>query len=346
MSLPHSASAAAEYVQHGMFYRTQATEIDVATNSTNYKLGNCLMKRKWFAVTLAGLALAPVAAWLQPDVAHAVSFAPPPDRIAPQQSMGGASRSGFFAPPPGRTAPRQSTGGASRDSFFSPPPGRTAPQQSIGGASRDSFFSPPPGRTTPQQAAGGSSRTNAYGDYLVGGEGTRSMLALTPDSFYGTTLRARPTILVYVPASSATKGVFSLNDESQDSIYQVEVPLSAEGGVVAIELPEMAPALKLEENYQWFFSLKLEDALTPASPFVSGWVQRIAPTTEQAQALATDEPISHIAALGAQGIWYDTAAELAALHAAEPNETVAKHWQELLESVGLIELAAVSIVEL
>lgn len=282
------------------------------------------MKQKWFVVSLGAIALVPTAGWSWLGATHAVSFTPPPGRAAPQQSTGGASRSGFFILPPGRTAP----------------------QQSIGGASRGSFFTPPPGRIAPSQSASGASRTNTYGDYLTGGEGIRAMLALTPDSFYGTTLRDRPTILVYVPASSAREGVFGLNDDSQSLIYEVEVSVPAEGGIIAIELPESAPALEIEENYQWFFSLKLEGELTPASPFVSGWVQRIVPTAKQAQSLATDDLVSHIAALGSQGIWYDTAAELALLHANQPSEAIARHWEELLESVGLTELARAPIVQL
>jgi len=305
-----------------------------------------MMKQKWFVAALGAAALVPVTAWTQLGIAHAVSFTPPPGRSAPQQSTGGASRSGFFTPMPGRNAPQQSTGGASRSGFFTPPPGRNAPQQSTGGASRDSFFALPPGKTAPEQSMGGASRTNAYGDYLTGGESVRSMLALTPSSFYGTTLQARPTILVYVPASAAQEGVFSLNDDDQNLIYQVAVPVSSEGGVIAIELPESAPELAVEQNYQWFFSLKLEDSLTPASPFVNGWVQRIEQTVEQAQPLAVGDPIAHIAALGAQGIWYDTVAELAVLRSNQSDEAIAKHWEELLESVGLIEIAAVPITSL
>lgn len=323
------------------------------------------MKQKTFAGTLGAIALVSATAWTQLGVAHAVPFTPPVDNSAPRQATGGASRGGFFTPPtdnsaprqatggasrgglfvppPGRTAPQQSTGGASRGGLFTPPPGRTAPQQAMGGASRGSFFTPPPERSAPQQSAGGASRTNAYGA-VASSLGLQSMLALMPESFYGTTLEARPTILVYVPASTAQEGVFSLKDEAKNLVYQMAVPVSPAGGVMAITLPESAPALGVGQNYQWFFALKLEDSLTPASPFVDGWVQRVELSGEQAQSLAQDEPIARIAALGSQGVWYDTAAELAALQVSQSDESIAQHWEELLESVGLAEIAAAPII--
>ena len=323
------------------------------------------MKQKRFVGTLGAIALVSATAWTQFGVAHAVSFTPPPNNAAPRQATGGASRGGFFTPPPNSSAPRQATGGASRGGFFTPPPGssaprqatggasrgglftpppgRTAPQQATGGASRGSFFTPPPSRTAPQQAAGGASRANTYGT-VASLTGLQSMLALMPESFYGTTLQARPTVLVYVPASSAQEGVFSLKDEAKNLVYQMTVPVSPTGGVMAITLPESAPELSVGQNYQWFFALKLDGSLTPASPFVDGWVQRIEPSSEQSQSLAQAEPISRIAALGSQGIWYDTAAELAALQVSQSDESIAQHWEELLESVGLADVAAAPVI--
>ena len=323
------------------------------------------MKQKWFAGALGAIALVSATAWTQFGVAHAVFFVPPINSSAPRQATGGASRGGFFVPPvsssaprqatggasrgslftpsPGRRAPQQATGGASRGGLFAPPPGRSAPQQAMGGASRGSFFTPDPDRGAPQQAAGGASRANTYGT-IASATGLQSMLALMPESFYGTTLEARPTILVYVPASYAQEGVFSLKDEAKNLVYQMTVPVSSEGGVMAVTLPESAPALEVGQNYQWFFALKLDGALTPASPFVDGWVQRVAPSREQSLAFAQTDPITRIAALGAQGIWYDTAAELAALQADQSDDLIAGHWQELLESVGLADVAAAPMV--
>lgn len=293
-------------------------------------------------------------------------FTPPPESVAPTSSTGGASRGAFFTPPPESVAPTSSTGGASRGAFFTPPPENATPVESSGGASRGAFFAPPPENAAPQggmssgasrsgmftatddgaTSVNGVSRSNAYGAtaYAPAGAAAASMLAITPDSFYGTTLEARPTILVYVPASDASEAIFSLKDEAKALVYQMSVAVPSNGGVVAIEMPADAPELAIDENYQWYVALKLDDVLSPASPFVDGWVKRIAPSSELAAALAEGSGLSDIEALGANGIWYDTASQLASLQVGQADEAISGHWFELLEAVGLADVADVPVV--
>jgi hypothetical protein len=284
------------------------------------------MTQRWFTGMVGAIALIGGATWAQLGVAHAVSFTPPPGNGAPTRSTGGASRGGFFTPPPDNRAPRQSAGGASRGNFFIPPIENGAPQQT----------------------AGGASRINAYGESAVeSATSVQALLALLPDNFYGTTLKERPTIMVHLPASTAEQGLFVLKNEEQEVLFEMNVAVPAQGGVIAVELPESAPALALEQTYEWFFALQVDGELTPSSPFVEGWIKRIDESprrSTQAQATPHSAAIDRIAALGAQGIWYDTVAELALLQAREESPAIAQHWQELLESVGLVELAATPIV--
>ena len=289
-------------------------------------------------------------------------FTPAPDSAAPRGTTGGASRGDFFTPPSDSAAPRGTTGGASRGGFFTPAPDSAAPRRTTGGASRGEFFAPPPDSAAPRGTTGGasrsgneesaeamgtangSSRSNTYGETaVVPISSETSMLAVMPDSFFGTTIEARPTILVYVPASNANEAVFSIKDEAKDLLYEMTLPVPASGGVVAVELPENAPELTVDQNYQWYLALKLDGELEPGSPFVDGWVKRISPDDELS-ALLGGSTLSEIEALGSDGIWYDTAAKLATLRLEQPNEEITQHWRELLESVGLAEIAAVPIV--
>jgi Domain of Unknown Function (DUF928) len=212
-----------------------------------------------FRASLGAIALLAAAAGT--PAAHAIPFSPPPDNSSPseatggasrgvtftppssnstpQQSTGGASRGTVFAPPSSNSTPQQSTGGASRGTMFAPPVGNSTPQQSTGGASRG-VFAPPVGNSTPLQSTGGSSRTNAQG-YAVQ---SIAMMALTPQSFYGTTLTERPMFMVYVPASDAREVVFSLKDQDDNMHYQMRLPTSGNAGVMAVQLPPDAPALE------------------------------------------------------------------------------------------------------
>lgn len=72
-------------------------------------------------------------------------------------------------------------------------------------------------------------------------------------------------------------------------------------------------------------------------------MKRINPSDELTASISGSGTLTEIEALGSSGVWYDTAAKLAALQAGQEDEAIAKHWYELLESVGLAEIAAVPI---
>jgi Domain of Unknown Function (DUF928) len=316
---------------------------------------------------------------------HALTFTPPAANTAPQSTTGGASRGSFFTPPTDSSAPQRAGGGASRGSFFTPPDDSPVPQRAGGGASRGSFFTPPADRPAPRRAAGGaargdspdpvpsaivvppmvqpiapvqpdpieqdrSARGNEYGTSLAPDYSTVVMLGLMPQNFYGTTILGHPTILVYLPESGAQEAVFSLKDEDRNLRYYVTVPISGKGGVYAFQLPTNTPALEINTNYQWFVALKREGSLTPGSPFVDGWIKRIDASPELSASLAAPlaqaDVLAQAKVLGAAGVWYDTVASLAALRRQQPDsEAIAGHWNELLTSVGLQEIATAPLVQ-
>jgi hypothetical protein len=309
--------------------------------------------------------------------AFAVPFTPPPDHTAPGASTGGASRGSFFTPPTDSAAPRRAGGGASRGSFFTPPADSPAPQRAGGGASRGSFFTPPADSPAPRRAAGGAARGESPespadpvapaapqrelfpaeedsvqtmapargNEYGAAPGAPLGMLGLMPQSFYGTTIDERPTILVYLPVSEAQEIVFSLKDEARNLRYYVTVPTSGKAGVYAFQMPDNAPALAVNANYQWFVALKRAGSLTPGSPFVDGWIKRIEASPQMAASLAEGDLLAQAKTLGGAGVWYDTVSTLALLRSQQPeSEAIAAHWSELLTSVGLQDISTAPLI--
>lgn len=335
------------------------------------------MRQNWFAATLGTITLAIGATvgmtWTPAGTSYAVAFKPPPGsasapaspgggtrgnslfqsapgRGSAPASPGGGTRGDFFKPTPGSANAPASPGGGTRGDFFSPAPGRESAPASPGGGTRGSTFTPPTNNVTPQGSVPGAaaadaqdgdlSRSNAYGvTYSPAGLEVPAMLAVMPESFYGTTLEARPTILVYAPASSASEAIFSIKDEAKNTLYQMVIAVPEQGGTMAIEIPAEAPELAVDRNYQWYVAMKLDNELSPASPFVNGWVKRIMPNAELTVALTSGDKLSNAEALGANGIWYDTVAQLATLQEMQNDEIISGHWYELLASVGLADIA-------
>ncbi|MEH1820010.1 MAG: DUF928 domain-containing protein [Nostoc sp.] len=301
------------------------------------------MKRRYLTSILSVIALIACSTYS----AHAVTFTPPINSGSPSQATGGASRGNLFTPIVGKGAPQQATGGASRGNLFTPTAGKGAPQQATGGASRGNLFTPTAGKGAPQQATGGASRVGNY--YLnsstVSTTEPPALIALLPQNFYGTTVSERPTILVYLPTSNAQEAVFSLKDEAGNMQYQMNIPVAEKTGIIAIKLPANAPALVAGKNYQWFLALKLDGQLSPSTPYVDGWVQRIQPSAELATAMQEQDALKRATAFGKNGVWYDCVATLATAYTSEPNNAnLRKQWEELLSSVSLKEIVKANLL--
>ncbi|MHC5612335.1 MAG: DUF928 domain-containing protein [Nostoc sp.] len=280
------------------------------------------MKRRYLAGTLSVIVLIASSAWTS---ANAVTFTPPTNNGSPSQATGGASRGSMFTPAAGNGVPRQATGGASRGNVFTPTVGKGAPQQASGGASRVGTYYLNPSTVSATEPA--------------------ALIALLPENFYGTTVSERPTILVYLPASNAQEAVFSLKDEAGNIQHQMKIPVAGKTGIIAIKLPANAPALTVGKNYQWFLALKLDGQLSPSTPYVDGWVQRIQPSAELATAMQGQDALKRATALGKNGVWYDCVATLAAVYTAQPsNATLGKEWEELLSSVSLKQIVTANLL--
>ncbi|MEA5596591.1 DUF928 domain-containing protein [Rivularia sp. UHCC 0363] len=325
------------------------------------------MKQILTASTLS-LMLIASGGWMSSQMVSAVTFSPPPNSGTPSKATGGASRGSLFAPKSGESAPKRSTGGASRGSLFAPKSSESAPKRSTGGASRGSLFAPKSGESTPKRTSGGASRGDLFApkssqpapqktDGGASREGRRylnfpesnveqpaAILALLPQTYFGTTVSQRAEILVYLPDSEAREGVFSLKDAQGNTLHQMTVPVSGQGGVISIKVPT---DLQLEKNYQWFLALKIDGELSPRTPYVDGWIKRIQPSAEITMAMQQKDLLKLATALGKNGVWYDCVATLAKLRANQPKDAnLDKQWSELLESVGLQQIEKAPLVAL
>ncbi|MBD2435507.1 DUF928 domain-containing protein [Nostoc sp. FACHB-110] len=274
-------------------------------------------------------------------------FTPKQSNNAPRQASGGASRGNLFTPKQSNNAPQQASGGASRGNLFTPKKGNSTPEQASAGASRGNLFTPKKGSSIPEQASGGASRLGTY--YLnpstVAASGPAALIAVLPESFYGTTVSERPTILVYLPTSNAQEAVFSLKDEAGNTQYQMTINVPAKAGVIPIKLPADAPALAVGKNYQWFLALKVDGVLNPSTPYVDGWIERIQPNAELATQMQEEDALKRAVAFGKNGVWYDCVATMALLHTTQPqNVQLIQQWEELLSSVSLKDIATVPLV--
>ncbi len=181
---------------------------------------------------------------------------------------------------------------------------------------------------------------------ISGGTRTEDELKLTallPENQYGRTVSARPTFFVYLPPTNSQQVFFSIQDEATNSLYQTTLNVSGEGGIVSFTLPNEAPELALNTNYLWFFAPIDENGLLrPDNYGVNGWVKRVEDLAINNNENIIEQAIDYAKA----GVWYDTLELLVSAQKQDPNnEIFANEWHDLLEQVGLENIADQPISE-
>lgn len=275
---------------------------------------------------------------LHPSFIVSVEFNPPGED-APENSSGGGTRGKVRFNATGDGAPKNSTGGGTRDRVTFSLPNDLSPESATGISTRGKTTFEPPGESTPKDSSSGGTRNpqNPLSNNEI-------LIPLMPETNYGRTVSARPTIFVYMPKMSARQIFFSLQDEERNTIYQTTLEVSGQEGIVSFTLPSEAPELEIGKNYVWFFApVEPGGLLRPDNYGVGGWVKRV---EIPIAAAANSDPIAQAALYASSGIWYETIDILMSAKTAQPNNTVlAKEWRELLEQVGLKNIADYSMVE-
>ena len=200
----------------------------------------------------------------------------------------------------------------------------------------------PPGRQAPRTntVAGGS-----RGDTCAIGktnQKTGAIVKVLPKSNIGLTTQQHPSIMVYVPASTAQKAFFSIQDEDFNHYYQTTLQLPQKAGVMEIKIPASVPELATGKNYQYSLAMICGVDLEPDDPLTSGWIVRVQPLGNVLNEKASVELASRFAS---DGIWLDAVSTLAELRKSQPsNQSIVNSWQQLLNSAGLSEIAQEPIV--
>ncbi len=182
------------------------------------------------------------------------------------------------------------------------------------------------------------------------------LTALVPgdagESFLASTVAENPTFWFYVPQLPQTTryGEFVLqvlDDKDVQNVYRTPLTLSGKPGIVSITLPLQSQySLKADKKYHWYFHIYCGDPQKTSDNFyVDGFVQKQVMTQALDSQLKTEKSRQYIA-YSTNDIWYDALTNLAQLRQANPQDaTINKDWVDLLNVVGLQDLAKEPIVE-
>ncbi|MFP4099720.1 DUF928 domain-containing protein [Coleofasciculus sp.] len=180
----------------------------------------------------------------------------------------------------------------------------------------------------------------------------KSIIALGPENNLGSTLKADPTLLFYMPYAQSMGvkyGRFVLLDEAGNFVLQqpIFVELPENPGIVRFTPPTTesvganGKSIEVGKQYQWVFSVICNPEQPAGNPTVSGWIKRVAPSPELENQLEQKSTDTDYLTYLNHGIWYEAINQLA-----QNRDAYSEDWAGLLNHYDLSEFTQSSIGEL
>ena len=195
----------------------------------------------------------------------------------------------------------------------------------------------------PGGEAGAPARTRGAGSRgpcnpLVEEKSGINLTALMPQNNIGTTVSPQPSVYLYVPKTSKKTAEFALYDWTnrvRTPIYKTDVSLPDASGIVKVNLPKTVE-LKPNNTYVWHFGIVCDPSQRSLDYYINGWLKRTSLNAETEAKLKQLEqkPLEQAKIYAESSVWNETISTLEKTRDAYPNA-----WKELLESVGLGEIA-------
>ena len=179
-------------------------------------------------------------------------------------------------------------------------------------------------------------------------DSSSSLVALIPEETVGINASASPKLFFYVPKVKEQKTLeFVLRNEQDELIY--EAFLTTEGeGIISIDVPADVQASldKKEQNYHWYLSMICNSKQRSRDIVVEGWMRQSAVDVAIKKELDNIDSVAQAELYHEQGFWFDALSVLADNHQSEAEQPVIRaKWSELLESVGLEDVAAAPFIQ-
>lgn len=181
------------------------------------------------------------------------------------------------------------------------------------------------------------------GNNCVADADKNNLVALIPEETLGLNASTSPKLFFYVPAANKQKTLeFVLRNEQDELLY--EAFLTTEGqGIMSVEVPAdvYASQLATEQNYHWYLSMICNSQQRSRDIVVEGWMRQEAIDMSAKQKLDSADTLEKAELYSQHGFWYDAISVLAEGHNSDEDQSMINaKWSELLQSVGLADLAS------
>ncbi len=199
-------------------------------------------------------------------------------------------------------------------------------------------------RGSPPETKGSGSRGGCQNPLSEAKQDSLPVTALMPSNSRVTTVKPHPTIYLYVPQTSSQQAEFVLYDWTnrvRKPLYQAQFSISNASGIMKVNLPESV-ALQPGSTYVWQFHIICDPNDRSRDQYTEGALERINLTPQQQAKIeqVQQQPLVQAQLYANAGVWSETLEIVEQLRESSPNS-----WEQLLQSVGLSELAQQPILD-
>jgi hypothetical protein len=175
----------------------------------------------------------------------------------------------------------------------------------------------------------------------------QSLAALIPSDAVGMTTKALPELFFYIPKTAKPQQVeFVMRDDRDRLVYENTNSIE-KNGILRVNVPVTKQLSNLEADryYHWYLSMICDSQDRSKDLVVEGWIKRVSLPTNVSEQLSQLKPLDRVSLYQKTNLWYDAIGALVDLKSSQLNNSeVPQKWQELLNSVGLENLAQEPII--
>jgi len=139
-----------------------------------------------------------------------------------------------------------------------------------------------------------------------------NLVALMPQTNYGLTQNAYPTLYFYLPSTTAEHLKFVLlNEVTNELVYEGHFRIKGSAGIASVGLPDngIQQPLTVDEGYVWYISVLCDPTDRSADVVAEGQIARVEPRVATTEVSPAELPALYAEA----GLWVDALAASAAL---------------------------------
>ncbi|MEL6554359.1 MAG: DUF928 domain-containing protein [Cyanobacteria bacterium J06621_11] len=165
----------------------------------------------------------------------------------------------------------------------------------------------------------------------------QSLVSIMPRNNLGKTSLSHPTFWFSLPETLGQRAVeFQLMDESDELVYSTQLNINDDAGLSEFQLPSTAPALEVDKNYKWVFSLACSNGSQSPVLGLQGWVRRVTMSETLASQIDLASSEDRFFLYGTAGLWQEQVTELLNLRRQNlANNNLQVAWTSLIASTGL-----------